>query len=369
MKEIRPLILFVDDEELARKTFKRIVEKDFRVMLASSVDEAMLVLDEHHKDIGVLLSDQRMPDKLGVDLLEYCRAQYPNIVRLLTTAYSELEDAIAAVNRGEIIRYIEKPWKNIDAMLMDIKLAATVYQIKKENQQLVDQKLSVGFKNSQMEKIRALITIAACQQSEHSMQAVESMLRQIAEVKACYALPDIDDLRKLEMFEQPLNNAIAAIELGHRISCSGGISTLTAEAKDRIKTTINDIEVLPEDQLTAIISNCLLVLGNDANIQILPEKDWTIINIATETQGPDCIKQWLGSIAESSAESSHKMARLLNVFLAVFHGNGRVQLDIDTNGVLGEINIQLFESEAVPQQYTEADLSFDWIHDLMILFS
>lgn len=363
MKEIRPIILFVDDEELARRTFQRIVEKEFRVLVAGDVAEAIEVLKEHHEDIGVLLSDQRMPGRLGVDLLEHCRREYPDIVRMLTTAYSELNDAIAAVNRGEIMRYIEKPWGNIDGILIDLKLAATLYEIKKENQQLIDEKLSVGFKTSQMEKIRSLITISACQKSRNSLLAVESLLRQIADVDACFRMPDITDLRNYQMFGQPLNNTIGAIELGEYMANppEAGNSSVA-----ELLGSSGKIDKLSDSDFSAIVSNTFLVMGNQAKVEMSEETDGAVIRVSAQGEGAYCIQQWLGSY-EVTSEVTQQVGALLKLFIIVFELDGRIQLEIAEQGFVAAIKISLF----TPQNSQPLDDSryYDWIDDLMILFN
>ena len=92
-------VLFVDDEEKALKYFSRLYSEDFDILTAASVAAAKEVLSEKADSIGVLITDQRMPEAKGVDLLNYAREQHPQIVRLLTTAYSDLNDAIEAVNK------------------------------------------------------------------------------------------------------------------------------------------------------------------------------------------------------------------------------------------------------------------------------
>jgi CheY-like chemotaxis protein len=104
------MILYVDDEEQALKYFDKVFGKHFHTVTAKSTDEAIALLKTKADQIGVLMTDQRMPKRLGLDLLMHVRDQYPHIVRILTTAYAELDNAIDAVNKGEIYRYITKPW-------------------------------------------------------------------------------------------------------------------------------------------------------------------------------------------------------------------------------------------------------------------
>ena len=102
-------ILYVDDELQAGKYFRKGLEKDFTILTAGNVDEAMAILEKQNDAIGVVITDQRMPGKLGVELLAQVRQKYPAIVRILITAYSDLDNAVAAVNAGAVYKYVTKP--------------------------------------------------------------------------------------------------------------------------------------------------------------------------------------------------------------------------------------------------------------------
>jgi len=102
--------LYVDDEEKSLKYFTRAFEDQFCIFTASNAQDGLRILEEHRDDIGVLMTDQRMPGEKGVWLLEKARHLRPRIIRILVTAYSDMEAAIAAVNTGAIYRYISKPW-------------------------------------------------------------------------------------------------------------------------------------------------------------------------------------------------------------------------------------------------------------------
>jgi two-component system NtrC family sensor kinase len=102
-------VLYVDDEEQALKYFRRGFEKQFRVLTASNVAQGITLLEDPTSAIGVVISDQKMPGRTGVDLLTEVKKRWPAIVRVLTTAHTEIEDAVAAVNAGAIYKYINKP--------------------------------------------------------------------------------------------------------------------------------------------------------------------------------------------------------------------------------------------------------------------
>src|SRR4051812_5170277 len=103
-------ILYVDDEEKSLKYFARAFEDQFRIFTAVNAQEGLKLLEQRGPEIGLLMTDQRMPGEKGVWLLEKARQQYPRMLRILATAYSDMDAAIAAVNTGAIYKYVTKPW-------------------------------------------------------------------------------------------------------------------------------------------------------------------------------------------------------------------------------------------------------------------
>jgi signal transduction histidine kinase len=102
-------ILFVDDEELSRNHFARAIRADYCVHVAQSADEAIDVLSRHGAEIAVLVTDYRMPGRDGDDLLRQVAHEYPQIVRILVTAYADKDMLLKTVNSGEVFRILEKP--------------------------------------------------------------------------------------------------------------------------------------------------------------------------------------------------------------------------------------------------------------------
>ena len=135
-------ILFVDDEPMALKYFERLVSPLAPVITASSVEQGKAVLRERGGEIAVLVSDQRMPGAHGNELLRFAREFHPRIVRMLTTAYSEIGEAIEAINSGEIYRYITKPWE-LGSLHADLRNALELAELRNERDHLVREKLLV----------------------------------------------------------------------------------------------------------------------------------------------------------------------------------------------------------------------------------
>ena len=102
-------ILYVDDEEMSLKFFHRAFGKKFRVLTAANAAEGYRLLEQHRNEIGLVMTDQRMPGEKGVQFLERARQLHPRAIRILTTG-SDLDVAIEAVNSGAIYKYVTKPW-------------------------------------------------------------------------------------------------------------------------------------------------------------------------------------------------------------------------------------------------------------------
>jgi len=130
-------ILYLDDELNNLVAFKAGFRSVFKVFTANNVVEALQVLNGN--EIHVIISDQRMPDMTGVEFFEHILYKHPDPVRILLTAYSDISDVIKAINKGQIFRYIEKPWDH-NRMIEAIESAYKHYwigkQLKIKNQEL-----------------------------------------------------------------------------------------------------------------------------------------------------------------------------------------------------------------------------------------
>ena len=126
-------VLYVDDEVVNLLAFEASFRRDFDVFTARSADEGLNILKEN--SIEVVLSDQKMPEKTGVDFFELIVKLYPNPIRILITGFSNVKDVIDAINKGEVYRYINKPWHNFE-LKQTIKNAYELYQLKEKNKNL-----------------------------------------------------------------------------------------------------------------------------------------------------------------------------------------------------------------------------------------
>ena len=111
-----PAVLYVDDDALNLRVFEANFGQRFRIFRCSSPAEALATLEQRRSEIGVVLSDQRMPGMTGVELLERARSIAPDAKRMLVTAYADMQAVIDAVNRGQVTRYFVKPWDRAELL-------------------------------------------------------------------------------------------------------------------------------------------------------------------------------------------------------------------------------------------------------------
>ena len=125
----RPSVLFVDDEERVLNALRFLFRDDYDVETAASGAAAMERL--RARRFNVLVSDQRMPEMLGVDLLREARHLAPGTVRLLLTGYSDLAAIVGSVNESEVFRFVSKPWDEAElratlAEAVDVAIALEI---------------------------------------------------------------------------------------------------------------------------------------------------------------------------------------------------------------------------------------------------
>lgn len=104
------LILYVDDEHANRVVFQATFGKRFKIKVVNSAEDALVFFAQTHEPVAVVVSDQRMTGMSGDDLLRKVKDISPDTVRMILTAYSDLEPILGAVNQGLVARYVIKPW-------------------------------------------------------------------------------------------------------------------------------------------------------------------------------------------------------------------------------------------------------------------
>ncbi len=125
----KPVVLAIDDERLVLSAMRRLLKPHYQVLTTENAEEALDLLRKIH--IDVIISDQRMPNMTGVELLAKAKKISPFTIRLLLTGYSDAGAIEGAINDAEIFRFISKPWKNQEVL----ELLKKTTQIAQKNYQ------------------------------------------------------------------------------------------------------------------------------------------------------------------------------------------------------------------------------------------
>src|SRR5438067_4917514 len=205
-------ILYVDDEEKSLKYFSRAFQDQFQIFTAPSAQEGFKILEAHKDDIGLLMTDQRMPGEKGIWLLEKARQLRPRIIRILATAYSDMEAAIAAVNTGAIYKYVTKPW-DPPQLEASLKRGLEFFMVQRERDQLLREKMSVLHNIMIADRIVSLGLLAAglSHHLRNSLVAVKTFL-DLAPNKLQEENIDLAGLRNPDFWHEYYQNVQGQVE-------------------------------------------------------------------------------------------------------------------------------------------------------------
>jgi two-component system, NtrC family, response regulator HupR/HoxA len=173
----KPQLLVVDDELANLQKLQRTFVGEYVVHAAQSGEAALDLLRKH--PIDAIITDQKMPNMTGIEFLEASQKEYPNLVRIVLTGFTEVEDLIAAINTGKVHKYITKPWEP-EVLKLAVREALERMKLIQENERLARELESAN------EKLRTENTILR--------QEVEKVLphRQIV-----YGSPEMENILKL----------------------------------------------------------------------------------------------------------------------------------------------------------------------------
>ena len=201
----KPRMLVVDDEpdnlDLLYRTFRR----EFQVLRAESGTDALKVLSEEG-EVGVIISDQRMPEMKGTEFLSKTVPEFPDTVRIILTGFTDVEDLVDAINAGQVYRYITKPWDPEELRNVVERASETYDLIKQQNEAL-----HLAEKQSKL-----MVTVGQLAAQPMAMDAVLAFLAegfgQILQADACTILLTEGD-RKAGCYGETSEAATAANEM------------------------------------------------------------------------------------------------------------------------------------------------------------
>jgi len=138
-------VLYVDDEQTNLFSFKASFRRDFNVFTAASGTEGLKILNE--RKFHVIISDQRMPGMTGIEFFQKAKEAHSDPIRVLLTGYADINAVIDPINKGEVYRYVTKPW-NTDEVKTIIHNAYEIYKLREDNRILTERLIKA---NEQLE--------------------------------------------------------------------------------------------------------------------------------------------------------------------------------------------------------------------------
>jgi len=278
-------VLFVDDEALTLKYFARNLEGVFDILTAPSADEALAILRREGTQIGIIVTDQRMPGTTGVEFLEQARQIQPRAIRILATAYADMEATIAAVNTGAIYKYVTKPF-DFTSLELTLKRAMEFHLLQRERDQLLREKMGALHRMMMTDRLLGLGVMASGlgHHLRNSLVAVKAFL-DMAPAKLAAEQLDIQSLRdpdywnafygqaqdqlsKITRFLKTIDGCVA--QPAHPIDQSVHLAETLREAAARHERAFAERGILlsleTDPQLPAITGNPMLLVEVFANL-------------------------------------------------------------------------------------------------------
>lgn len=214
MKQQAYSVLIVDDEPYILPILAGLINREFEAVTCNSADEAQRVLEQ--RSIEIILTDQRMPRRTGIQLLEWVRLNSPHTVRLLMTGFAELEDAVDAINKGHVYHYLMKPCRT-EELLQILRNAAEKLRLEREREHLVAElrRLNLELEERVHERTREL------EESNHLLQQHMHKLEMLALTDPLTGLLNrraIDDVARKEVQRHsryPATLAIGLLDVDH----------------------------------------------------------------------------------------------------------------------------------------------------------
>ena len=175
-------ILVVDDEPDNLDLLYRTFHKEYKVLRAESGPAALEILAKEG-EVAVIISDQRMPKMSGTEFLSLTAAQYPDVIRIILTGYTDVEDLVEAINAGKVFKYVTKPWDAEDLKML-VSQAVDTHNILKARTNELRRALS------QESLLYAVTnTIRSAPNYQQMLQRIVETIGQMFEVSCCLLRP------------------------------------------------------------------------------------------------------------------------------------------------------------------------------------
>ena len=314
-------ILYVDDEPENLVGFKAALRLDYQILTATNVPDAIGFLNKH-PEIRIIFCDQRMPGRTGVDFFEEIRGSHPLPVRIMLTAYTDVESIIDAINKGNIFRFVKKPWMEAD-IIWAIAEANKFY--------MANSMLSV--KNKELEKAYNELNKFAYSVSHDIRGPLSGIL---GAINLARLIDDVEEMRELLFL---MEKSVVKLDT-YVLSMHDYYSLQRGELKI---TEINFNEII--DQLIAI--HTISSIPNNVTFKTSVRQDEVFLNDVAP------LKLIISNLLSNAFKYLDKTKVDKSVELNIEVKNGAAKIYITDNGIgileshLGEIFNLFFRSNSL----------------------
>lgn len=259
MAPARCSLLIVDDESYILSTLVALLGQEFAVFTAESATAAEAILDR--QPIDILLTDQRMPRRTGVQLLEWVYQHHPRTIRLLMTGHADLADAIDAINRGQVYHYLLKPWR-VEELQQVLRHAADKRLLEQRNETLLTElEERVGVRTRELEQANQLL-----QQRARELERL-ILLDPLTGLFNRRAMTDLGvaELKRHNRYHHPLTIGILDVDFFKRINTehtlTGGDEVLRQLGRV-LTSTLREV-----DSLGRVGGEEFLIIARETNME------------------------------------------------------------------------------------------------------
>ncbi|MEW6306589.1 MAG: hybrid sensor histidine kinase/response regulator [Verrucomicrobiota bacterium] len=362
-------ILYVDDEEKSLKFFTRAFEDHFRIFTATNAEDGFRIFQEKKDEIGVLVTDQRMPGEKGVQLLEKARALRPRVIRIMATAFADIDAAVDAVNTGAIYKYVTKPW-DVAQLEATLRRGLEFFIVQRERDQLLKEKLSVIHNMMITDRVICLGILAAGlnHHLRNSLVAVRTFI-DLAPSKLVEENVDLEELRNPNFWREFYSHVQGQVkritdlltELGIASESPGGpgfkdepsLTQLVNRTVENLKLSLQDRKITVQNQIPAdlprihgderkldwlfqlLIKNQVFNLPEGSTVtlkasQVADSGSGPQIQVVMEDDGPGFPKEALRPVFDPffirAANPQEFGIHLMTCYLIVYHHGGRIEV-------------------------------------------
>jgi diguanylate cyclase (GGDEF)-like protein len=312
-------LLVVDDEPSILDTLKILLRPEFEVLTADCAGAAQQHFAQ--REIDILLTDQKMPRVTGVQLLEWVKENHPKTIRLMMTGFAELEETISAINKGQVFRFLLKPWQT-ENLLETLRTAGRTFVLERSHEQLLDELRQLNEKlremNADLEN-RVAERTKSLEEAYHELEHKNKMLEKLALTDPLTNLPNrraMDrlaerELRRRERYPGPLT--IGLIDVDHF-------------------KQINDRYLLPGgDKVLIDLARCLNSSMRTVDfLGRIGGEEFMVIAPDTDMQGADVLGERIRTTVEKAefAYKEHTISVHVSIGFAVVEAG--VETDYET---------------------------------------